>query len=309
MFHMANDSHLFRTSPASNCLPVYEGKMIYQYDHRFSSYESLAEQERAHMLPETPISLHQDPSYSVMPCYYVAESEVNDRVSNRTDHNWLLGLRDVTINAAARSVIFAILPRAGIGHKIPLVEISPQLDARYTACLLGSFNSLVLDYVARQKLGGSSLSYFILKQLPMPSPATYEPDDLDFIVPRVMELSYTAWDLKPFAEDCGYDGPPFRWDEEGRALLRAELDAYYAALYGLTRDELRYILDPSDVYGPDFPGETFRVLKNNEIKKYGEYRTQRLVLEAWDKLGLAPRNRAGRYDAGAPAAMANARSP
>lgn len=58
----------------------------------------------------------------------------------------------------------------------------------------------------------------------------------------------------------------------------------YAKLYGLTRDELRYILDPADVYGSDFPSETFRVLKNNEIKQFGEYRTQRLVLEAWDKM-------------------------
>ena len=80
--------------------------------------------------------------------------------------------------------------------------------------------------------------------------------------------------------------PPFIWNEDRRAQIRAELDAYYAKLYGLTRDELRYILDPADVYGPDFPSETFRVLKNNEIKKYGEYRTQRLVLEAWDALGF-----------------------
>jgi hypothetical protein len=76
--------------------------------------------------------------------------------------------------------------------------------------------------------------------------------------------------------------PPFIWHEERRALIRAELDARIARLYGLTRDELRYILDPQDVYGPDFPGETFRVLKEKEIKQYGEYRTRRLVLAAWD---------------------------
>ena len=83
----------------------------------------------------------------------------------------------------------------------------------------------------------------------------------------------------------GYFGEPFIWDEKRRAILRAELDAKYAKLYGLTREELRYILDPADVYGPDFPSETFRVLKNNEIKKYGEYRTQKLVLAAWDMMG------------------------
>ena len=90
--------------------------------------------------------------------------------------------------------------------------------------------------------------------------------------------------MQPFALDIGYDGEPFIWNSEIRALLRAELDAYYAKLYGLTRDELRYILDPADVYGEDFPSETFRVLKNNEIKQFGEYRTQRLVLESWDRM-------------------------
>jgi hypothetical protein len=83
----------------------------------------------------------------------------------------------------------------------------------------------------------------------------------------------------------GYHGAPFRWDESRRAQLRAELDAYYARLYGLTRDELRYILDPKEVHGADFPGETFRVLKDKEIKAYGEYRTSRLVLGAWDSQG------------------------
>ena len=128
--------------------------------------------------------------------------------------------------------------------------------------------------------------FFIVKQLPVLPPYRYSRADIDFIAPRVLELTYTAWDLQPFAQDMGYHGDPFTWNPDRRAHLRAELDAYYAHLYGLTRDELRYILDPSDIYGPDFPSETFRVLKNNEIKQFGEYRTQRLVLEAWDKLGF-----------------------
>jgi hypothetical protein len=78
--------------------------------------------------------------------------------------------------------------------------------------------------------------------------------------------------------------PPFKWDEARRALLRAELDAWFARAYGLTRDELRYILDPADVHGPDFPGETFRVLKEKETAKFGEFRTRRLLLEAWNRL-------------------------
>ena len=98
--------------------------------------------------------------------------------------------------------------------------------------------------------------------------------------------------MAPFARDLGYDGQPFAWDEDRRAHLRAELDGWYALAYGLTRDELRYVLDPKDVMGADYPSETFRVLQKNEIAKHGEYRTRRLVLAAYDALvtsGMRPR--------------------
>jgi hypothetical protein len=127
-----------------------------------------------------------------------------------------------------------------------------------------------------------------VKQLPIISHSTYTDADLDFVVSRVLELSYVSWSLKPFAVELGYDGPPFAWDEDRRALLRSELDAWYARAYGLTRDELRYVLDPADVMGPDYPSETFRVLKNTEIARWGEYRTARLVLAAWDAQETRP---------------------
>ena len=114
--------------------------------------------------------------------------------------------------------------------------------------------------------------------MPVLPPSAYTPAHLAFIIPRVLELTYTSHSMAPFARDLGYDGPPFAWDEDRRAQLRAELDAWYARAYGLTRDELRYILDPADVKGPDYPSETFRVLKTNEIRRFGEYRTARLVL-------------------------------
>jgi hypothetical protein len=103
-------------------------------------------------------------------------------------------------------------------------------------------------------------------------------------MPKALELTYTSEAMRPFAQELGYSGPPFAWDPDRRALLRAELDAYYAYLYGLTRDELRYILDPTDVLGSQYPSETFRVLKENELAQFGEYRTQRLVLQAWNRL-------------------------
>jgi len=94
--------------------------------------------------------------------------------------------------------------------------------------------------------------------------------------------------MAPFARDLGYQGQPFAWDKNRRSHLRAELDAWYARAYGLTRDELRYILDPADVKGPDYPSETFRVLKKNELARFGEYRTARLVLAAYDELTQHP---------------------
>jgi hypothetical protein len=145
-----------------------------------------------------------------------------------------------------------------------------------------------------------NLNFFYVKQFPVLPPTRHSPLATRFIVPRVLELTYTAHDLKPFAQDVfdevgaaqwrawfgerGEPLAPFAWDPERRAVLRAELDAIYARLYGLTRDELRYVLDPQDVMGPDFPGETFRVLKERELREYGEYRTRRLVLAAWDRL-------------------------
>lgn len=128
------------------------------------------------------------------------------------------------------------------------------------------------------------MTFGYYKQFPVLPAEHYTDADLTFIVPRVLELTYTANDLSGWAQDLGYGGEPFPFDADRRATLRAELDAWYAKLYGLTRDELRYILDPIDIMGADYPSETFRVLKDKERKEFGEYRTQRLVLAAWDKL-------------------------
>ena len=128
------------------------------------------------------------------------------------------------------------------------------------------------------------MTYAYVKQFPVLPPDTYTQTDLDFIVPRVLELTYTSEDMRPWAEDLGYTGDPFPWISERRRMLRAELDACYARLYGLTRDELRYILDPADIEGPDYPSETFRLLMNKEIREFGDYRTYNLVLDAWNRL-------------------------
>jgi len=152
------------------------------------------------------------------------------------------------------------------------------------ACLISNLSSLILDFVSRLKVGGINFNFFIYEQLPTLRPEAYSEGGSLFIVPRVVELTYTSRSLTIFANDMGYEGPPFTFNPERRAVLRAELDAWYAHAYGLTRDELRYVLDPADVMGNDYPSETFRGLKEKELRRHGEYRTRRLVLAAYDEL-------------------------
>ncbi len=225
----------------------------------------------------------QDPDFRVTPRYWVdKQQEVDNKLTGKWDKQWLLALRGICRATDERTAIFSLLPRVALGNSSPVMlsEISkPDL----VACLQANLSSLVFDFVTRQKAGGANFNFFIVKQLPVLPSESYTPQDIEFISSRVLELVYTAWDMQPFAQDMGYQGAPFVWNPERRAILRAELDAKYAKLYGLTCDELRYILDPSDIYGAEFPSETFRVLKNKEMKEYGEYRTQRLVLAAWDR--------------------------
>ena len=210
-----------------------------------------------------------------------------------------MGWRDITNATNERTVIASVVPRVGVGNNMPLMLFAPATNAANQAALLGNLVCLTFDFVARHKVGGTHLNYFIYKQLPVLPPDRYTPADLAYIVPRVLELTHTAHDMQAWADDLlaalpsadprppqqhGTPLPPFPWNPERRAQLRAELDAYYARLYGLDRNELRYILDPADVMGADYPSETFRVLKNSELREFGEYRTQRLVLAAWDKL-------------------------
>ena len=210
---------------------------------------------------------------------------------DRRSPSWLMGWRDITNATNERTVIASVLPRLATGDTVLLMYPDLRHGPRI-AGLLADQCSLVHDFVARQKVGGTHLKYHVKKQLVNLPPDRYADADLAFIVPRVLELTYTAHDMQAWGQDlAAYDprpsadqGRPFGWNPERRAHLRAELDAYYARLYGLKRDELRYILDPKGVMGEDYPSETFRVLKDGEIRAYGEYRTRRLVLEAWDRL-------------------------
>jgi hypothetical protein len=291
MFHMANDSNLFQMSSSPELVPLYEAKMFNQYDHRFGTFRGATQANlNSGALPQATDQEKQEPSFSVEPRYWVHGSEIDDRLAD-WKWDWFIAFRDIASYTLERSAVFTVLPRVGLGHTGIVILFNHALTAGKIACFLANANSIQFDYFTRQKLAGTHLTYSILQQLPMLSPESYDLQDVDFIVPRVLELVYTATDLQAFANALNYKGPPFRWDAVRRAHLRAELDAYYAHLYRLTREELCYILDPRDVFGDDFPSETFRVLKEREEEEFGEYRTERLVLEAFDKLALSPRFR------------------
>jgi hypothetical protein len=311
---MSSDSHLFRTREQMETrgyqivgnrfvgngeiwLPLYEAKMIWQFDHRFGTYADRTERGFTN-LDSASIEQHLDPKWLPLPFYWVRSTDVVSALSERSRARWLLSFRDVTNSTNERTSIVSLLPHAGVGHTSPLI-FTDNVDVLHICGLMANLNTLSFDFIVRQKMGGMHLTFYILRQLPVFSPYRYPPEHLDFIVPRVVELTYTAWDLQAFAQDILDEvGPetwarwfgdapvhtspppegqpatpaPFIWDEERRARLRAEMDGLYAHLYGLTRDELAYILD------------TFPIVRRKDEEKYGEYRTKRLVLEQYDEL-------------------------
>lgn len=264
--------------PVPGFVPMYEAKLIHQFDHRWATY---MEEGNSRDVTATEKA---SPNFTAAPRYWINRSEVEVRLHEKDwKHGWLLGWRDICRATDERTVIASVVPLSGTDFTIRINVGGASLPTAFYACLVANLNALVLDFSARQKIGGTHLADFITKQLPVLPPDHYTEADLAFIVPRVLELTYTAYDLAGWAQDLGYDGPPFAFNPDRRAILRAELDAYYAKLYGLTEEELRYILDPADVLGEDYPSETFRVLKNKELREFGEYRTQKLVLEAFKR--------------------------
>ena len=185
----------------------------------------------------------------------------------------------------------------------------PNADPTKIAMLVASLDSFICDYTVRQALGGANVSFFIMEQVAVLPPDAYGESDLNFIVPRVVELLYTAWDLQPFAQDCGWDGPPFRWDEDRRFLLRTELDAAFFHLYlpstpdgrwkpargeagapvNETAEQLaaltKHFPTPRDAV--DYVLETFPIVKRKDVRRYGEYRTKRVILDVYDAMQAA----------------------
>ena len=301
MFDMTNDSGLFRTAGelqsegavmagnigrrgSEKWFPLYEAKMAHQFNHRWGDHSMNTTDDRSGRLPDVPEDRLSNPSYIVMPRYWVAEAEVR-RVLAAPDTPWLLGMRDIAPTTNERTMIATVLPMVACGHNLPNLRVPSRL---LQAMLCLNLNSLAFDYAARQKVGGTHMTFFTLKQLPVLPPSTFDRPSgwseiglSEWLVDRLLELTYTAWDLQGFAADMFYDGPPFMWNPARRELLRAELDAAFFQLYGIGRDDAEHILD------------TFPILRRKDHAAHGEFRTKRLILERYDALAEAIATGAG----------------
>ena len=285
MFDMTNDSHLFRTKVQLETegfypvqgnrwkkgeelyLPLYQGRMIHQFDHRANSIRFNPKSTHNPYLSEEVTELrHAAPDFLPQTQYWVPSHRVEETLSHI--HGYTLGFRDIARPTDARTVISSMIPWAGVGNTIPLL-VSPDFFA--TAYLIANLNSVCVDFVARQKAQGTHLNWYIVEQLPVITPSGYnrpfgDKTARDLVRGHVLRLTYTAHDMAPFARDLGYNGEPFIWNEEERRHLRARLDALYFHLYGINRDDADYILG------------TFPIVKKEDEAEFGRYRTRDLIL-------------------------------
>ncbi|OKH85389.1 hypothetical protein EB75_23020 [Mycobacterium sp. ST-F2] len=252
-------------------LPLYEAKMIHHYDHRWATYEPDGSTR------DVTTDEKRDPNFVVQPRYWVRAEVVAERIGDRWDRDWLLGWRDICRSTDDRTCIAAI---SGAGASPEGGTLLTFCDSPEDALLvLANWNSFVFDFVARQKVGGTHLKYFTMRQLPMISRevADASPDWCtqplkQWVGERVLALVADNVEMTALATDFGVEVNGAAWDPKQRPLIRADLDAAFFHVYGIRRDDVGYILD------------TFPIARRKDEAAHGEYRTKRLILEAYDRL-------------------------
>lgn len=282
-FHMTNDDELFyKEKVCSNLVPLYEGKLIHQFDNRFSSCKGKIDSKEVGVPEEVTDEEKERWDFVVTPRYWISSSEVDKKLDKCSWLKpWKVVVRAVASPTNQRTVIASILPSSyGVGNS--LLTILPEVEDEEAACLLANLNSLALDFVDRIKQPSGNFNMFVLRQLPVLPPSSYSKSERDFVAERVAKLTKNGCDVNDIwlrRYNCE------KWQKpEERLRLRAELDAFFMLKYGLDRDDVRYILDPAEIYGANFPSVSFPGLRDDEIKRYGEYLTKRFVLEAYDQL-------------------------
>ena len=294
MFHMAEASHHFQMVtelegrgfyPVQGnlwrkgdllYLPMYQGRMIGQFDHRANSVRFNPESRHNPYLSEVVREKqHADPGFLPQTQYWVP-ADLVEKV-HPPQGGWPIAYRRIARTTDIRTMIATVAPRAGFGDSIFLLMPEEDMIPASIGLLVANLNGICFDYVTRQKLQGTNLSWYIVEQLPVIAPADYDRvfghiTARDLVRDHVLRLTYTAHDIEPFARDLGYDGPPFIWNDEERRHLRARLDALYFHLYGLSKDDADYILD------------TFPIVRRHDEAAFGSYRTKEMVLAYYNAL-------------------------
>lgn len=295
MFHMANDSGNFIDdedvapliqqrlgalavlNDGRRVYPLYEGKMLWHFDHRYGTYENQTEkQANKGVLPKVSDQKHGVADYRIQPRYWVDARLTIQALGDDAELPWLFSWRDV--GPSERTFIGTIVPPTAMGHASPYLTTDVSAQDALAFCAL--LSSLVVDYAVRQK--SSRMTFFIVEQLPMlerpkldEAPTWLAEEVRGWINKRAFELFYTNTELQGLAASIGIVWPPFRWEQSRRQVLQAEIDAVILHLYGLSKEQSEWILD------------SFTVLRKYEERDHREFRTKRLVLDAYDAIAKA----------------------
>lgn len=270
---MGNDRDLFTEN--RNGIPLYEGRMVYLYDHRAKGYRS--GRGKASEWADLQFS---DPTKSIQPQWHVNRDQIPEKVVTRSQC-YRIGFCDVASPTNERTLVMTLIPPAVLcGHKVPTIMYQEGLSWAYLLTIAAG-NSFTMDFLARKKVS-LSMTYTILDSLPFPRLAV-DSNVLSRIAPVVLRLLCTGPEMTGYWNEMAKHGwvtavdenavPPGLIDEEQRLAAVCEIEAIVAHdLYGLTRDELAYIMD------------TFPIVEKRDKQKYGTYKTKDLVLEAYDRL-------------------------
>ncbi|WP_416841816.1 Eco57I restriction-modification methylase domain-containing protein [Haloferax sp. DFSO52] len=309
IFDMANDSDLFADNTLEDLeangyqrkdgnlyagdgdefLPLWEGKLFQQFDHRFATFEGIPKNKRFGRRAGTKKvgeDQKKNEDYEVIPRYWVNKNDFEDRKESLDwDQNWMFAFRETGGSASnSRTSIGTVLPMHPCSHKAPVLAFDVDEKAPHTVIFTTIFNSLIFDFSLQQSLGGASVSYYILKQLPMPTPqylSNHQADVggrkrnlADYLIDQGLKLLWTSHSLDGLGEEFPLHDGPFEWNSDQRREIRAELDAVIAKAYGLSKDEFEQLID------------SFEILHKLEVNEHGYNKRKQMCLEHFDNVSL-----------------------
>ena len=318
-FPDSEDRQVGRNGDGQEVVPVYEGKLFGNLDHRLRTFRGIDAKARYGKTPKTRFVSSEEkrnPHYTLEPRYWISRSFVREKLQYRNwTKSWLVLYGRKNNRNNHRTFSTAVVPVGASSDVAPIVLSRSEVDdCRSVVIAMAVGQSFIFDFLVRMRLVGFSIGKNLWREIPVPARTCYAEQGrwagrrttFEWIRTRVLELAYTAWDLDRFAKDCGWDGPPFRWDEDRRFLLRSELDAAYFHLYlraeeggewrparrsdgcphnespeqlselkrrfPTPRDAVAYILD------------TFPIVRRKDEQRHGEYRTKRNILDIYDAM-------------------------